>query len=173
MVDSMSADVRVRVLQIFEKHRATPGAPYDESHFLDFLLAEPKNERALYNSFRGLRRFNAFLDEVQYELRVCFSLEDRDANYPLDKFVARAIKLQQSRRSSLTSLKNQIRAGPGWQVLVVADLVLLVIGSFARDSAWALAAVTAVAVFINAAFLMFSWRARAGLVRLRKRLEGD
>ncbi len=77
----MDADARTRIIQLFEKHRAAPGAPYDEGHFLDFLLRDPKKERAVYNSFSGLRRFNAFLDEVQYELGVCFSLDDRDANY--------------------------------------------------------------------------------------------
>jgi hypothetical protein len=115
----MDADARTRIMQLFEKHRAAPGAPYDEGHFLDFLLRDPKKERAVYNSFRGLRRFNAFLDEVQYELGVCFSLDDRDANYPLDRFVDRALELRRSRRGSLKSVNNQIDAGPGWRVLAV------------------------------------------------------
>ena len=106
---------RDRVVELFEKHRATPGAPYEGDHFLDFLLAEPKGKRAVYNSFRGLRRFNAFLDEVQYEFAVCFSLEDRETSYPLEKFVARVLELQESHRGSLKSLDHQARAGAGWQ----------------------------------------------------------
>jgi len=45
-------------------------APYDESHFLAFLLRQPDGKRALYNSFRGLRRFSAFIDEVKFEFAV-------------------------------------------------------------------------------------------------------
>ncbi|HEY9181735.1 MAG TPA: hypothetical protein VIQ99_00965 [Gammaproteobacteria bacterium] len=36
---------RAKVIELFEKHRAAPGAP----------------PRAVYDSFRGLRRFNAFV----------------------------------------------------------------------------------------------------------------
>lgn len=92
----MNVCTRNRILALFEKHRATPNAQYDDDHFLDFLLASPKQKRAVYNSFRGLRRFNAFLDEVQNEFAVCFSIEDRDANYPIDKFVNRIQELQKS-----------------------------------------------------------------------------
>jgi hypothetical protein len=169
---SMSAAVRAKVIEVFEKHRAVPGAPYDESHFLDFLLAKPKARNAVYNSFRGLRRFNAFLEEVQYELGVCFSLKDREANYSLDKFVARTLELQQSRRGSLMSLKKQIDSGPGWQVLVLADLVLLVFALFVAYNVWTLAVVGAVALGVNLGFLWFVWRARSYLLKLRARLEG-
>jgi hypothetical protein len=69
----LMSELRKKVTAWFEKHRATPGASYDESHFLDFLLAAPRVERAVYNSFKGLRRSNAFIDEVQYESAVFFS----------------------------------------------------------------------------------------------------
>jgi hypothetical protein len=160
-----------RIIQLFEKHRATPAAPYDESHFLDFLVAEPAHERAVYNSFRGLRRFNAFIDDVQLEFAVCFSTEDRDANYSLQRFVHRAIELQASRRGSLKSLNNQIKAGPGWHVLVIADLGLLVLATWAKGSVWAVAALCAFAALVNLWFCRFTWRAKAYLLRLRARIE--
>jgi hypothetical protein len=47
---------RAKVIELFEKHRATPGASFDEQHFLDFLLRGPRKTRAVYDSFRGLRR---------------------------------------------------------------------------------------------------------------------
>ena len=167
----MDASARTRVTQLFEKYRATPGAPYDEAHFLDFLLANPKGNGAVSNSFRGLRRFNAFLDDVQYEFGICFSLEDRDANYALDKFVERTIQLQQSRRGSLKSLDNQIKAGAGWQVLVVADIIFLIAVVWLKNNVWALAAIGAVAVVVNGWFVWFAWRAKAYLVKLRARIE--
>jgi hypothetical protein len=162
---------RRQIVELFEKHRATPGASYDEHHFLDFLLAEPKKSGALYNSFRGLRRFNAFMDDVQFEFAVCFSLKDRDANYSLPKFVERVIELQKSSRGSLMSVKNQIDAGPGWMVWVVANLVLLIAGIAVRDSGWALAVVAGIAVALNAAFGRFAWNARSYLDRLQAKIQ--
>jgi hypothetical protein len=85
--------IRSRILELFEEYRAVPGAPFDESHFLDFLLAEPKKREAVRNSFRGLRRFNAFIERVQYEFAICFSLADVEANYSLEKFAERVTQL--------------------------------------------------------------------------------
>ena len=167
----MDASTRARIAELFEKHRAAPGATYDEDHFLDFLLANPKEKRAVFNSFRGLHRFNAFLDEVQYVFGICFSLEDRDANYPLDKFVDRVIQLQRSRRGSLIALNNQLRAGAEWQVLVVTDFILLLAAVSFRNSIWALVAVGTIAITVNIWFFWSAWKARAYLFRLRARIE--
>jgi hypothetical protein len=171
MTNEPAAGIRETVLRLFEQHRATPGAPYAAEHFLDHLLANPARKRAVYDSFRGLRRFNAFLDAVQYEFAVCFSLKDREANYSLDAFVHRVMELQQSRRGSLMSLDRQAAAGAGSQVLVVANLVLLIAGVWLKDLAWALALLVGLAVALNGWFFWFTWRARAYLARLRIRIE--
>src|SRR5688572_13369508 len=116
------------VLRIFEEHRAVPGAPFEESHFLDFLLAEPKSARAVHNSFSGLRRYNAFIDAVQLHFAICFSVHDFEANYSLSTFVERVAQLQASRRSSLASFRNQQRHGYGWgSVLTISLFAVFVI----------------------------------------------
>jgi hypothetical protein len=76
--------LRDRVVAIFEKHRIAPETPYEKDHVLDFLLPHREKTSALYDSFRGLRRFNAFIDEIQDEFAICFSMKDRDANYSKD-----------------------------------------------------------------------------------------
>ena len=167
----MNASTRNRILELFEKHRATPSAQYDEDHFLDFLLASPKQKRAVYNSFRGLRRFNAFLDDVQYEFAVCFSMEDRDANYSFDKFINRAQELRKNRRGSLKSLNNQFRAGAGWRVLVVTDFIFLIVAVWLKNSLWAMSVVVALATVFNLWFILFARKAKVYLVRLRDRIE--
>ena len=58
---------RENIFAIFERHHAIPGATFDESHFMDFLMANPERKGAIRNSFTGLRRFNAFIDEIQYK----------------------------------------------------------------------------------------------------------
>lgn len=167
----MDSTSRHKVLAAFERHRETPGAPFDEGHFVDFLIASPKTKHAVHDSFGGLRRFNAFIDEVQYEFAICFSLEDRDADYSLAQFVERIEELQRSRRGSLASLSNQERAGAGWNVVVVADFALVLIGIGVRDHSWGLASVLVVALVVNVAFFVFARKAGAYLRRLRARIE--
>ena len=162
---------RRRVLELFEKHRALPGAPYDEARFIDYLLANPNGERPVHNSFRGLRRYNAFIDDVQYQFAICFSQKDFAANYSLSAFLDRVRELEQSRRGSLASLKNQTRAGPGWFPLVVCDLILVFVASMLRSNVWLLAMVVGVAAAVNAWFLWFAWKSRTYLTRLPRRIE--
>jgi hypothetical protein len=119
----MSADVREEILTIFERHRQTPGAALDESHFSDYLLADPKGNRSVHNSFRGLRRYNAFIEEVQMHFAIYLSIKDWEANYSLERFVQRVSELQFSRRSSLASFRSHVRRGFGWNTVVVLSLI--------------------------------------------------
>lgn len=114
---------RYRVLAHFEKCRAAPGAPFDEERFLDHLVANPSAARAAYNSFGGLRRLNRFLEAIQLEFSVCFSMKDRDSNPSLEAFVARIQELQQSRQSSLASLRNRKQHRFGWLAVIFANLL--------------------------------------------------
>jgi len=89
---------RNAIILAFDKHRAQPNTPFDDSRFLDFLIAKPGEKGCVRNSFRGLRRLNAFLNEIQYDYGVCFSLKDRETVYSLDNFIASIIALQKSPR---------------------------------------------------------------------------
>ena len=169
-VNTVDTTTQDRILALFEKHRATPGAPYDESHFLDFLLAKPKGKGALYNSFRGLRRFNAFLDEVQYEFAICFSIKDREANYSIEKFVARVDALERSPRSSLASLKNQMHGHSGLNIVVFVNLFLLGPAIGARKYPWALGCALGIIALVNLAFFRFHHRERTYKARLLARI---
>jgi hypothetical protein len=152
----MTSDIRQEVLRLFEQHRAVKEARFDESHFLDYLLSEPKSRRAVYNSFRGLRRYNAFLNAVQMHFGVYFSKADFDANYPLPKFVARVAELQASRRSSLSSFKSAQKHGFGWHVIVFANILAISLVAFAfRYSEVASYGLAACVVAANAAVVRF------------------
>jgi hypothetical protein len=144
--------VRDRIVELFESHRERPGTPFDAAHFLDFLMAVPKGKGAVRNSFRGLRRFNAFIDAVQLEFAVCFSIRDRESNLSLDDFVARVEALRASPASSLASLRNQVQRGFGVQVWVVANVVLLPVVALAHRHPVALVVAVALVFAINAGF---------------------
>jgi hypothetical protein len=116
---------RERIATLFEAHRKAPGTPYDDSHFLDYLLEAPDKRRAVYHSLAGLRRLNAFIDQVQLEYSIHFSQRDRDANYGIDPFVAKVMELRDSPRASLSSFDAR-RAGVGWLVVALSNLAVLI-----------------------------------------------
>lgn len=113
------------VLELFEKHRKVPGAEFDQEYFFDFLMRAPKGKGSFRNSFSGLRRFNAFWDEVQLKFGVCFSIKDRDSDYSLSDFSGRIEELQKSKRSSQASLRNRAKYGFEWNIFIFCNVVLI------------------------------------------------
>jgi hypothetical protein len=122
-MNPLSDNSRSRVLFHFESCRAAPGTPFEEERFLDYLIANPSSERAAYNSFSGLRRLNRFIDKIQIEFAICFSMNDRNENYALERFIQRILELTASRRSSLASLRNRQRHSFGWIAVIFANLL--------------------------------------------------
>jgi hypothetical protein len=168
----MSATIREAVLEVFERHRAAPGTPFDESHFLDYLLAKPRDQRAVHDSFSGLRRYNAFINEVQLRFSICFSLHDFEANYPLHQFVERVAQLRASRRSSLASFRQQQRHGFGWRTVFVGNLlaVSLAVGATRISQPLAVALFLS-CVLANGVVGRFYLRWRANPTRLLGQLQ--
>jgi hypothetical protein len=160
-----------RVVALFEKHRATPGAPYDEARFKDFMLAETQGRRAVLEGFSALRRLNAFVDDVQYEFAICCSIQDRRANDSLSVFVERVIELGSSRSRLPRSLIQQLAAGTEWALALLANLVLLVAAVSLRNHEWALGALGCAALFVNTWFAGVAWRTWTYCERLRARIE--
>ncbi len=171
VMSESSEPIRKVVLDLFERHRAVPGAPFEEETFLCYLL--PKPNLPSY-SFAGLRRFNRFIDAVQLKCSVCFSLEDRESNYSLDRFVGRIVDLRRSKRSSLASLRNQERHGFGWQVVVIFNFLAALLCTFAfrhiPSAGWLLLMLIAVA---NVLVTRFYFQQRKYMRRLRNQIEGD
>ena len=115
-------DTRQVVLRLFEAHRETPGAPFEEGHFLDFLLSDPHKTGSVKNSFRGLRRYNAFIEQLQLELGVFLSVKDYDTGFSLQKFVDRVEGLRRRPASSLASLHGPMKGKIG-AIFVVVPLL--------------------------------------------------
>lgn len=171
-MNTESVAERTRVLELFEQCRAAPGTQFDEAHFLDYLLPNPKGRHAVYNSFSGLRRFNRFIDAVQLEYSICFSLKDREANYSVDAFVDRLVELRRSRRSSLASLRNQERHGFGWGAVVILNFLALAVCTLAYRYVPLLGALLlgGLAV-VDVRVLRFYLRERSYAKRLRTQIE--
>ena len=161
---------RERVVALFEKHRQTPGASFDESHFLDYLLADPKRRQAVFRSFRGLRRLDAFIRAVQLEFFICFSADDRRSNYPLPDFVHRIAVLRESPRSSLSAWKRQRHSNDGWAGMVAFDLLALLGGALVWPHWWWAGALLLLALIVSGGYLALWLRERAYQKKLLTRL---
>jgi hypothetical protein len=159
------------VLSTFEKFRALPGTQFEESRFLDFLIANPAEVGAVRNSFAGLRRFNKFIDSIEVELGICFSQADLERTFSVDAFVERASTLQSSPKGSLASLKNRERAGAGWAPVVLLDLILVAVAAGLRDTPVIAALLLSAVILISAAFYVYARRNRHHLARLRQQVE--
>lgn len=98
-----------RVLKIFDNCREEPTAPFDQSHFLDYLTEPPKKLGGFRDSFTALRRYNKFVDAVQLEFTVHFSVKDRDTNFSVDSFASRVEELRRNPNGSLRSQANAMK----------------------------------------------------------------
>jgi hypothetical protein len=77
--------VKTKILEIFQQERQKPDASFDESHFLDFLTFPPHGKDNIQNSFKGVKKYHQFMDKLELEFEICFTLSDRDRGYSIDK----------------------------------------------------------------------------------------
>ncbi len=117
--------IRDEVLESFEKNRKEPGTPFEEDHFIDYLIANPKYKGAIHNSFEGKRRFFKFWNQIQLDQGICFSFKDRDKNYSLAAFIERIKELQNNPKSSKAALRHQMKYSFEWNITIFMNAILL------------------------------------------------
>jgi hypothetical protein len=120
------SEIQNRVLVLFGEHRESPLAPFDESHFLDYLVDPPNSLGGFRNSFSALRRYNKFLDAIQLDFSIYFSGKDRETNFGVEKFVFRIEQLRRNPNSSARSLSNAIKHSDT-PIIVFGNLISVVV----------------------------------------------
>jgi hypothetical protein len=164
------ADVRGRLVEIFEACRKKPHAPYDEERFLDFLIEPPAKHGQIKNGFAGNLRYVRFIDKVQAEFSVYFSTKDRDTNYSLDGFARRIQSLRQKPEGSVRSLRNSM-AHSDSNAVIFANIVLLLFVALSRNVDWLFPFAVAVWLCVNGGFIWFVRRERNYQKALLGRIE--
>jgi hypothetical protein len=75
-----------RLLSIFEQVRQSPRAPYEPERLLAFLTDPPAQEgRRVADTFAGRRRFVRFMNTIQLEFEICFTLDEWDRGFSLEE----------------------------------------------------------------------------------------
>ncbi|MBC9796444.1 hypothetical protein [Sinomicrobium weinanense] len=85
-------EVRDKILEIFKSERSNSSADFDENHFMDFLTHPAHQKNTIKNSFRGVRKYHRFMDKLELEFGICFSLSDLDTYYSIDKLAKKVLE---------------------------------------------------------------------------------
>ena len=98
-------DLRNRLLSVFEQVRQSPRAPFEPERLLAFLTDPPAPEgRRVADTFAGRRRFVRFMNTIQLESEICFTLEEWDRGFSLEELArlvaAKIAKPDQGLRSA-------------------------------------------------------------------------
>lgn len=108
--------VESKIIEVFETCRQAPNSPYDSARFLDFLVKNPKSNKSIKDSFLGVRKYNAFMNAAQLEFGICFSNEDYDKAWSLEKFSERVEEKMKNPGAVRTLVKKRI--GRSQKILV-------------------------------------------------------
>lgn len=88
LIPPTTVEIRAAVIRLFENARQSKSEPYDTERFLVFLTKSPiSNGKRAADTFAGRRRFVRFMESVQLEFGVCFSNDEWDRGFTLDKFI--------------------------------------------------------------------------------------
>ena len=129
-------DLRTGVLKIYAECRQAPEAEFDESQFLAYLVEPPAQSGEIQDSFASNRRFVRFMDRVQTEFSVYFSVKDWETNFSLDRFVLRISYLRDNPEGSLRSLRNSMATSSS-NAVIVANVLLASFAVMSWNIKWA------------------------------------
>lgn len=102
-------EIKNKILEIFNLKRDKPNTRFDESHFLDYLTYPAKEKGQIKNSFVGVRKFHRFLDCVELEFGICFTLSDLDnPYYSIDNLTKKVQERLNKRTGNIIIIKQRI-----------------------------------------------------------------
>ncbi|MFK8281353.1 hypothetical protein [Capnocytophaga cynodegmi] len=100
-------DLKEQILKIFSLCRKKANAPFEESHFMDFLLFPPSKKGQIRNSFRGANKHGNFMRKIELEFGICFTLSDYDTTFSLDTFTQKVAERISKHKSNVFIIKER------------------------------------------------------------------
>ena len=116
-------EVRNRILEIFKSERSNSTADYNESHFMDFLTNPAHGKNTIKNSFKGVKKYYRFMDKLELEFGICFSLSDLDKYYSVDNLTKKVLERKKKEKGNKMILQRR----NGEKEKYIFELVLLII----------------------------------------------
>ena len=119
-------EIKEKILRIFNEKREKPNTDFDESHFLDYLTFPAKNKGQIKNSFKGVRKYYRFMDSLEIEFSICFTLSDLDNPYYSVAQLTKKIQERISKRKgNLIIIKQRISDKDKYYFELLLILMLL------------------------------------------------
>lgn len=123
--------IREQIKSAFEAARQKPGSQYDENELVWHLVSPPNGSNGIHNTFRGKRLLARFLNRLESDFTICFSLKDWESLRTLSQIEERVSYLLNTPKSSLASIRNILSARPpDMLMLLVAFIFIPVIALF-------------------------------------------
>ncbi|TGV03785.1 DUF3021 domain-containing protein [Flavivirga rizhaonensis] len=121
-------EVKNKILEIFKSERSNPSSDFNENHFMDFLTNPAHQKNTIKNSFRGVRKYYRFMDKLELEFGICFSLSDLDKYYSVDKLTKKV--LERIKKGKGNKMILQRRNEEKEKYIFETVLLLILIGMF-------------------------------------------
>ncbi|GAA5022116.1 hypothetical protein GCM10011506_01560 [Marivirga lumbricoides] len=125
-----SEELKSQIIEVFQRNRKTPDANYDESRFLDYLLNPPASKNNIQNSFKGVRRYYRFFEDIELTFGICFSLSDQDRFYSVDQFVKKTNERIGKGRGNKQIIQRRLEEKEHYYIELVLTAVLAIIVFF-------------------------------------------
>lgn len=118
-------EIKETILKIFKEEKQKPNADFSESNFLDFLTFPAHSKNTIKNSFKGVRRYYRFMDKLELEFGICFSLPDLDKYYSIDSITKKVTERINKRRGNLMILKRRNEEKEKYIFEIVLTIILI------------------------------------------------
>ena len=139
------AQIRERLLEVFESIRESPGSGFEPERFIHYLITNLDGSLNVHNSFKGKRYFVKFIQRVETAFGVCFSNDDLESFKGITKMTDRVAYLQCTPKSSLTVISNRLKEPFNSNIVTFALVLSFPLGAilFKLCSFFGLAGLTA------------------------------
>ncbi|WP_268125224.1 hypothetical protein [Roseivirga pacifica] len=125
-------ELKAQIIEIFHRNRQTPNAYFDESRFLDYLLTPPTSRNNIQNSFKGVKRYHQFIDDVELTLGICFSTADLDRFYSVEQFAKKAKERRGKGRGNKMIIQRRLEEKNNYSVHIVLSIIFIAVIFFLK-----------------------------------------
>lgn len=101
------SEIKDKILEQFSKARQNPNAYFAESHFLDYLTSPEHRKDSVKNSFKGVRAYYRFMNLLELEFGICFTLPDLHKYYSAEGLTKKVIERISKKSGNLMILKQR------------------------------------------------------------------
>ncbi|RKR08643.1 hypothetical protein C8C83_0226 [Flavobacterium sp. 90] len=123
-------EIKEKILELFKEERQRPDLEFEESHFLDFLTFPAHSKNNIKNSFKGVRKYYRFMNRLELEFSICFTLPDLDKMYSIDKITKKVIERIGKRRGNVMIIKQRINQKENYYIEIFLTALLILTYTF-------------------------------------------